>query len=108
LEDILALASVRVLRSAISDESKKYIGGKVQACLISNHIAEHLVCSDGVSRFLRSALIEDFDAREYPTLNLDHPWLDLARPLKDLVDGEEEMPPLISAPSQRSWRRMGL
>jgi hypothetical protein len=108
LEDILALASIRALRSAIKDESRRFIGGQIQACLLSKHVAEHLVCEDNTLRFLRSAPIEDFDGCEYGTLNLGHQWLDLSRPLKDLINSEVDMLPLITAPSRRDWRSLGI
>ncbi|WP_431099765.1 hypothetical protein [Roseateles noduli] len=97
LEEVLAFAAIRVLQSSIMDDSKPYIGGQVQACLLERHVAEFLVCS-GNFRYLRSAYIEDNEAHQYRVLNLSHPWLDQMKSLAQLVNEFPNAPPLISGP----------
>lgn len=97
LEEALAFAAIRALQSSMQDDSKPYIGGQVQACLLERHVAEFLVCS-GHSRHLRSAYIEDSEALRYRTLNLLHPWLDQTKPLAQLANEFTDPPPLISGP----------
>lgn len=97
VEDALTFAAVRALQAAIDDDTKRYIGGHVQACLLERHEAEFLVCS-GHMRHLRSAYIEDDEALRYRTLDLIHPWLDQSKSLAQLVNESTSAPPLISGP----------